>query len=200
MLGAKVTIFNIRDAEAFVRSNLPHVILSVDTREDLVAEGLRILTDMSRRYEPGRGGQDPLTSSFSAYATKFLPGKLRDAWHRMEGHTLTTTEAGQRRWSYPGAAASLDAMQDERAEGLDRVTQLQSTDSYDEALVDRVCDALDTFWQMEKAQIRRVLIGMVVGLTDEQMVTEGVAAYLEDVDLCKRIIAASGRYYEREAA
>lgn len=176
MLPAKVSIFNIKDAEAFVRANLPRVILTQDGREDLVAEGLRILTEMSRRYEPGRNGQNPLTSSFSAYAKKYLPGKLRDAWHRQEGHTLTAREDGGREWRYPGPAVSLNAMSE--GEGAVEVVKLhdgskmETEDAYYSSLADSVLPALEVLARIENEQALKVGILCSEGFTAGRIAEE----------------------------
>jgi hypothetical protein len=165
VLSQKVPIGNVKDAEAWVRSNLPRVILTPEGRDELIQEGLRILAEMWNRYEPGRGGHDPTKSSFSAYATKYFPGKLLDAWHRQEGHTLTTKPDGGREWRYPGKEASLDRIAEDHPEGLDSIRTLRHEDVYHSDLGVSVGAAIDQMYGAMKEQTIKVAILMADGQT-----------------------------------
>lgn len=152
---------NIKDAEAYVRAQLPHVLMSEETRADLVQTGLLLLSEMKRKYQPGIGGLDPRTSTFSGYVEgQHLGDKLRDQWHRLEGHRLTSDGEGGRQWTFPPAQASLDQMQ-EREGGLDSVEALQGTDTYDEDLAVKIARASDEQHEFDKNI--DVKVGLLLG-------------------------------------
>jgi hypothetical protein len=117
MLNSKVTIGNITDAEAFVRHciNKSRLPLTVDERDELVAEGLVLVCELHLRYDPKR-----------------LPRKLNDAWHRSQPHHLLRTQPdGTRRYEYVKTAKSLDdvhlnGMAGERNEDGTRLDQLHA--------------------------------------------------------------------------
>lgn len=157
----KISILNIEDAEAYVRAQLPRVLMSPETREDIVQTGLMLLREMERKYQPGIGGQDPATSTFSGYVEgQHLGDKLRDQWHRLEGHRLASDGKGGRKWTYPPPRASLDQMQ-EREGGLDSVRSLQATDVYEEDLAVKLARASDE-QHVEDRDIE-VKVGVMLG-------------------------------------
>lgn len=186
----RVKIEDIDDAEAFVRSLLPrNALLSSEMREDLVQEGLKILAELERRYEPGRNGQDPAGSRFSGFAARFLPAKLRDAWHRLEGHTLSTDpKSGKRQWSYPQKPASLDELT-EREGGVDGVRALQDSDVYESDLAASLARAFDE--QHEEDREISVKVGVLLG--------EGLApaAVAERLGVREREVVAAMAWIKR---
>lgn len=183
VLNGKVAIGNVLDSEAWVRSYLPRVILTTEGREELVQEGLRILSEMFDRYEPGRGGLDPETSSFSAYAHKYFPGKLRDAWHRMEGHTLTTKPEGGREWQYPGKPSSLDRIAEDHPDGLDSIRSLTTEDVYCSDLGVSVGSALDQMYAAMREQTIKVAILLADGVTSNNRIALALGVGPVDVEL-----------------
>lgn len=162
MLSATTGLDDIRDCEAFVRSQLPRVILTPDLREELIAEGLRILVELHARYEPGRGGQDATESSFSGYAAKYLPGKLRDAWHRLEGTHHLVTNGDSREWRYDEKPRSLDRMNEIDPDSADRHRALQAIDRHESDFAETLGYAIDTVF----ADRRKVAleVGVLLGL------------------------------------
>lgn len=157
----KVRIENIDDAEAYIRAQLPRVIMTAETREDLVQTGLMMLREMERKYQPGIGGQDPTKSTFSGYVEgQHLGDKLRDNWHRMEGHRLTSDGKGGRKWTYPPPPTSLDQMS-ERDGGLDTITALQGRDLYDTDLAVNIARASDE--QHDVDRDIEIKVGVMLG-------------------------------------
>jgi DNA-directed RNA polymerase specialized sigma24 family protein len=156
--------FDIEDPEGFVKSFMPKVRLTPERREELFCEGMGILTKMRNDYRPGHGGGDPATSCFSGYAASYLPRKIRDAWHRLEGHTLTTGEKGKREWEYHDTPSSLEAMT--TANGSDKgaennVQALRTEDIYDEDMAQKLGDALDRMYAEERKQT--IGVGLILG-------------------------------------
>lgn len=105
LLSSKVQIGNIKDAEAFVRHCMHkagRIRITGDEREELVAEGLVLLVELHRRYDPARDkGAGGNTGGFFGYALYLLPRKMADAWHRGQPHhLLRTQEDGSRRYEY----------------------------------------------------------------------------------------------------
>lgn len=184
----KVEIEDIQDAEAFVRSLLPRVLLTPDKREDLIQTGLTILQEMVNKYEPGRGGQDPATSRFSGFAAKYLPSKLRDAWHRSEGHSLSTDADGRRAWTYPPPVASLDQLR-ERDGGLDSVRALQGHDVHESELALTLRRALEDQDREDRDVV--VSVGVLLG--------EGLspAAVAERLHLRDKQVSVAAKRIER---
>ncbi|MCA1572673.1 MAG: hypothetical protein LC798_20735 [Chloroflexi bacterium] len=97
MIGTAIRLHDIRDAEGFVAANIhkSRIILSADEREDLLAEGLAILCDLARKYEPHRPGYAH-AGSFAGYAAKYLPGRMRDAFYAMHPEHVARREDGRR--------------------------------------------------------------------------------------------------------
>ena len=93
-----VALHDIADVHAFVGANVHRsgVILRDDERDDLIAEGITILLELSRRYEPHRVGYEK-AGSFAGYAAKFLPGRMRDAYHAMHPEHIARRDADGRR-------------------------------------------------------------------------------------------------------
>lgn len=112
VLAQPVALHDIRDAEAFVQAtlNASKRVYGPDEREELVAEGLRIMVELARNFTPRRDGYDK-DGRFSGYAAKFLRLKLEDAYHRLHPeHRLVTQPDGRRRYLYGDRAVSLDAL------------------------------------------------------------------------------------------
>lgn len=112
MLATTVAVHDIDDAEGFVAATIRRsgIQLSEDEREELLAEGIRILFELSQRFEPRRGNhaQD---GRFSGFAAQFLPRKLGDAWHRWNpDHRYVTGEDGKRTWVYYPKPVSIEAL------------------------------------------------------------------------------------------
>lgn len=196
----KVSILNIEDAEAYVRAQLPKVLMNAETREDLVQTGLTILAELKRKYQPGVGGQDPKTSTFTGYVEgQHLGDKLRDQWHRLEGHRLTSDGKGGRKWTYPTPAASLDQMR-EREGGLDNVRALQGDDVYESDLGVKIAKASDE--QHAADRDIEVKVGVMLG---EEIPASAIAVQLglrdkEVVEAVNRIIRFTPRFTTMEAA
>lgn len=97
---------------AFERGDRPEwAAIRGGEREELVLEGIAIMYQLERRYEPQRGNHAQ-GGWFSGFAAYFLPKKLGEAWHRLhENHRyVTDPETGKRRWVYLQEASSLDAL------------------------------------------------------------------------------------------
>lgn len=112
-LNGKVSLHNILDAEKFVQhcmNKARGIVLSEGEREELLAEGLCILVELSLRYDPDKDrSADEPTKGFFGYALYLLPRKLGDAWHRSNPtHLLRTHADGIRRYEYVKGPRSLD--------------------------------------------------------------------------------------------
>lgn len=148
MLSAKVQLHDVLDTEGFVRATIAkgRLRLTSDERDELCQEGLRIMCKLAVDYEPGRNGLDASQSKFSGYAAKFLPGKLSDAWHRLQGHRLATLPTGVRQWRYDPTPTSLTVLE-ERPGGLDTVASLQHTDDWEPEMLDTLSQVLANWWE-----------------------------------------------------
>lgn len=111
---------DITDPEAFVRFQLRRLTLhlSDDEKEELVAEGLLILCELSNKYDATLP-KDKEAGSFAGYANYLLPRRLLDAWHKHhpEHRYTTDPETGKRKWVYGKPPMSLDALLDNDGEG-----------------------------------------------------------------------------------
>lgn len=158
LLPKPVTIHDINDAERFVRATIADtLVLTPDQRDDLICEGLRILWTLSDRYQPGYGGRNPTGSRFSGYAAKYLPGKLSDAWHRLQGHSLVVLPNGKRKWHYNDRPVSLEALMD-ATPGSDTLTALavDPDQHMDSDLARKLGAALDAAWAARRTTAIRV--------------------------------------------
>lgn len=102
MLSGAVKLHDIEDAEAFVRAcvSRSRIVLSWEERDELVCEGLVILVALSRSFRPQLEGY-ARAGSFAGYAAKLLPGKMSDAWHKLnEHHVPRTLPDGKRTYQY----------------------------------------------------------------------------------------------------
>lgn len=126
LLTQKVTVGNVQDAEAFVRHCIAKargLVLTADQRDELIAEGLVILLELHRRYDPRKDKGAPAggCTGFAGYALYLLPRKLADAWHRsQEHHLLRTQPDGSRRHVYLRTAKSLEEWRAGADDGDDR--------------------------------------------------------------------------------
>lgn len=123
-LAEPIALFDIADVEGFVNATLNASGIDFQTweREDLVAEGLVILFELARRFEPHRAGYAS-AGRFSGFAACYLPKKLGDAWHRNRPeHRYVTGEDGKRRWQFFKAHASIQGTYEDRTRGLDDVS------------------------------------------------------------------------------
>jgi hypothetical protein len=148
MLNATVALHDVEDVEGFVQAtiNKGRLRLTPEQRDELAAEGLRIMCKLSNDYEPGKNGLDASASKFSGYAAKFLPGKLSDAWHRLQGHRLASGPDGVRRWQYDDAPTSLSVIA-EKPGGLDTVKSLQHREEYEPEVLDTLSQVLANWWE-----------------------------------------------------
>ncbi len=99
VIATSVALHDIKDAEGFVAANIHRSgVLVRDTheREDLIAEGLTILLELAGRYEPHRAGYAK-AGSFAGYAARFLPGRMRDAYHAMHPEHIARRDSDGRR-------------------------------------------------------------------------------------------------------
>ncbi len=112
MLATYVALHDITDVEGFVANSLERSDIKFDTaeKEELLAEGICILLELSEKFEPHRAGY-ATSGRFSGFAAQFLPRRLGDAWHsRHPEHRRIAGEDGKRRWTYQQAPVSLDAL------------------------------------------------------------------------------------------
>jgi hypothetical protein len=114
LLATYVALHDIADVEGFVcatieRSGLRNQ-LDEGEREDLIAEGISILYNLSDKFEPHRAGY-ATAGRFSGFAAQFLPRRLGDAWHQSHPeHRRLAGEDGKRRWHYLPTPLSLNAV------------------------------------------------------------------------------------------
>lgn len=115
-------VYDIEDAERFVAATVRKKLIKLrnkDERDEMNAEGMVILFDLARRYDPSK--ERPNTKpghvcktvrcckpSFAGYASRLLPPKLLDAWHAHHPeHLLRTQPDGSRKYVYLVEACSL---------------------------------------------------------------------------------------------
>lgn len=190
LLSRPLQVHDIKDVEAFVRGTIAkwiratHARLTPDEFDELTAEGLVIVTQMERRYQPGHGGADPATSRFSGYCAQFLPNKLGAAWHaQQENHRLVTTQRdGQptRAWVIDQKAGSLDAMLDTNPDGA-HITALQTHDDpLDQSLAEDLARALDAQWAIDRALT--IQVGVLLG-NDETPISAAALLKVRHADV-----------------
>lgn len=100
---------DVADPERFVGSQLAAcgLLLTDDQREELHAEGMLILVELSVAFD-GRG-------RFSGYAARYLRGRLMRAWHRTNEHHVERGQNGKRTWEYLPEAISLQGLVEQRS-------------------------------------------------------------------------------------
>lgn len=120
----KIPVHDIEDAQSFVTQVIHRKFSKVswDDRDELVAEGLVILFDLAKRYDPAKEGgkKDHVCKgakccvpSFAGYASFQLPLKLLDAWHAMHPeHVRMTLEDGSRKYKYLEPAIGMEHSDD----------------------------------------------------------------------------------------
>ncbi len=115
MLGGQVSVHDIQDVEAFVRSIISSKVklrLEGDERDELLAEGIAILLDLAAKYRPRMTGYDK-DGSFAGYCAIYLPKKIFSAWHKWHPEHLLETQTDDegkktKRYRYGTAPASLN--------------------------------------------------------------------------------------------
>jgi hypothetical protein len=80
-----LSLYDVHNVDAFVKDAIYDggARLSPAQREEMQAEGRRIMLRLARQYQPGKGGRDAELSRFSGYAAKYLRLKLSDAYARV---------------------------------------------------------------------------------------------------------------------
>ena len=139
------------DAEAFVQAtlNASKRMYGPDEREDLVADGLRILIELHGAFEPRREGYGQ-RGRLPGYAAKYLRLKLEDAYHRQHPeHRLVTQPDGKRRYAYGERAVSLEALV---GEDPDREPLLADVATLDAATVARRLH--EAMWERWAARVK----------------------------------------------
>lgn len=114
MLRKQCSLYDIDDVEAFIIMCINRSGIKPHPREweDLIAEGVCILWSMSLKYEPHRPGYDK-PGRFSGYAIKYMPRKMKEAYHRSHEHHLhVTQDDGTRKWEFKEQALSLNKLMD----------------------------------------------------------------------------------------
>jgi hypothetical protein len=105
-----VCLHDILDAESFVAANIAKsrvILRDQHEREELLAEGLAILLELSVRYKPHMDGYKR-AGSFAGYAAAYLPGRMRDAYHALHPEHVARRDAdGRRVYSYGERPMSL---------------------------------------------------------------------------------------------
>jgi len=100
LLNESVRVRNIANAESFVQAALNRAWVirpaSQEERDDILAEGLALLLELSQGFEEHRPGYDK-PGSFSLYASKYLPLRLADAWGKMRREHRYAKDADGRR-------------------------------------------------------------------------------------------------------
>lgn len=112
MLPTTVQLHDIDDVEGFVCGTIEKAGLGgvpAHEKEELILDGLRIIYELERRFEPHRPGYAQ-PGRFSGFAAQFLPRRLGDAWHsRHPEHVRVVNPAtGKREWRYREKPISLD--------------------------------------------------------------------------------------------
>jgi hypothetical protein len=122
LLATPFRLHDIDDVEGFVAATIKRAGITADEDEmqELKLEGIAILFELERKFDPHRPGYDR-PGWFSGYAAQFLPRRLGDAWHRAHPeHRYVTGPDGKRRWVYDQAPASLDAITSSKPHAGDR--------------------------------------------------------------------------------
>lgn len=144
ILSGPVQLHNIRNVEAVIavcirKSGLQ---LSPDEWDELLAEGLLIVSEMATKFEPHRDGYEQ-GGSFYGYVMTYLPRKLGGAWHRTHETHVLVSRGGKRKWVYYDEPASLDETLTMRSMAADQGRA--HTQSRGEGLHDGNCRTLGDF-------------------------------------------------------
>lgn len=113
MLGRQCQIYDIEDIEAFVIMCIKRSGCKPRPYEwdDMIATGLMLLWEMSNNYKP-----PPVEGnwSFSGYAVRYMPKKIKEAHHRNLEYALKTLDDdGRRTWTYRQNPVSLNVVLEE---------------------------------------------------------------------------------------
>jgi hypothetical protein len=113
MLASPFALRDVDDVENFVAATINRALPGLDESEfeELKLEGLAIMCELHKKFEPRREGYQQ-DGRFSGFAAMYLPRKLGDAWHRLhpEHRYVTDPESGRRSWIYDQAPVSLDGI------------------------------------------------------------------------------------------
>lgn len=127
MLSSRVELHDIKDAEAFVVGTIRRKVRMIGPMdwEDMVAEGLMILVDLARLYDPERDrakkaqaghvckGPTCCKPSFAGYANFLLPKKIIEAYYRNKPECMLRTKSdGTRSYVILESAVSVDERND----------------------------------------------------------------------------------------
>lgn len=118
MLNRQCQIYDIEDIEAFVIMCIKRSGCKPATHEweDMIATGLMLLWEMSNNYKPSPTGDKRWC--FSGYAVRYMPKKLKEAYHRNLEHAIKAVDdEGKRTWSYRLPAQSFDVMTQQDRDG-----------------------------------------------------------------------------------
>lgn len=90
----KVAIHDVKDAEAFVIAAMrtSGITPGRDETEDVIGAGLLVLLEMGARFQPRLAGYER-NGRFSGYASKYLPGRIRDAYFQMHENIVVRVDA-----------------------------------------------------------------------------------------------------------
>lgn len=101
LISVAVPLRDISDVDAFVVAAIhrSRLLLTIDERDELEAEGILILFEMGEQWD-GRG-------TFIGYAYQWLPERLKSACRKMRGD-VRRSAGGVRRWESP--MVSLDEL------------------------------------------------------------------------------------------
>lgn len=99
MIPAPVALHDIKDVESFVAANIHRskvIFHDRGEREQFLADGVAILFELADKYRSRLDGyaQD---GSFAGYAARFLPGRMRDAFHALHPEHIARRDADGRR-------------------------------------------------------------------------------------------------------
>lgn len=118
--GGRVQVYDILNAESFVRSSIAKAKLRVSDfheLQDVVSEGMAIMLDLASKFNPHMPGYDK-PGSFAGYCSKYLPNKIRAAWHNMHPeHLLVRSPDGKKRYEYGDSPKSLSELIDHANNG-----------------------------------------------------------------------------------
>ena len=157
----------IEDLEAYVQASLNRSrrTYSVEEREELVAENMRICVELASRFDPHRDGYQQ-SGRLCGYISAFQPKKSEDAYHRLhpEHRLRADPTTGKRTYVYGEKAVSLEALV---GEDPDREPALADR-THESDVLGRLGAALDERWRRKRAMILQV----AEMLSDESSSTE----------------------------
>lgn len=191
---ASGSLLDVRDPRGFVAAAIQRsgVRCGPDQRDDLIAEGLAILCDLARKYEPHREGYAK-AGKFSGYAASLLPRRMQDAWHQMNATITSRDEDGKRvREFLPPARALHDEGLPEFAATYGLVDQPQHYGTIDAAI--------ETLPTWDRSCARR-LVSMLDDGCGVDMIAKRLGLGRADVDELRCSLASSiAQIRELEAA